>query len=687
MLSIIIPVFNSFDFVERTIDSILSQDCDFLKEIIIVDDGSTEGNIGKILEKLNTNKLRIVKKEHSNAGDARNLGIEVASGDFIWFIDSDDIISPKALLRIKETILFYKCDIDIIEFAYNKIDYITGVVQSADLNERRVYLSPKIKMDNIYSLNDVPEILTTIAYVWNKIYKLDFIKRNHICCSSLTVSNDVFFKLKAELLAKKIAFIKDVLYIKLINRKGNQLRSLIGKDRLCFLQALNELDDYLMCNKFDINSNIYKALLEYKFNQLLSVHSMISDEYKEVVKEYIEKSYKILPNILKHFIKNNVTIKSHKNNLLKEIGIFDSLYINNNDVLISIIITTYNLENYIDKTLSSITTQDILPNNYEIIIADDCSLDGTMSILNKYANIYKNITVIASTTNQGFGKTINNAIKKAKGEYILILDGDDFVDYDFIRTSFEKIVGTIHDFIIFDYKIFIEEKNKSIKSHDNNVLLNLYRGANKLKEEKLKMLTLQLNSVPWRKIYRKSFLYDKGICFPETRHLYGDNTFHWQVILSSRSFGFSPEAMYYHRKGREGQSIFGKGKKFLDFIVQYNNIKNFLILNNMFEDYKLNFYKYVLDQTLNVLPKLGSDGLRREFLNDFVKIMSDCSEKDLAELQIKYKVSTYRYILYQNLLKGKFLFAKIKAFILYYLTNFSKKIKIISNYVKKIFWR
>ena len=102
MISFIIPVYNAEKTIERTINSILKQtDSELEYEIIIVDDGSID-NTSEIVRKFTSNsKIKYYFKENTGVADARNYGVEKATGEYIIFVDSDDYISYDLLKDIK----------------------------------------------------------------------------------------------------------------------------------------------------------------------------------------------------------------------------------------------------------------------------------------------------------------------------------------------------------------------------------------------------------------------------------------------------------------------------------------------------------------------------------------------------------------------------------------------------------
>jgi glycosyltransferase involved in cell wall biosynthesis len=112
-LSVIIPVYNGESYITRCLTSIFSQtNFDFTFEVIAVNDGSKDNSLALLTSiKENYENLYIFDQNNGGAGSARNIGINNAKGNFIWFIDADDYIQPNAFSTIQQFILkddFYK---------------------------------------------------------------------------------------------------------------------------------------------------------------------------------------------------------------------------------------------------------------------------------------------------------------------------------------------------------------------------------------------------------------------------------------------------------------------------------------------------------------------------------------------------------------------------------------------------
>lgn len=112
MISIILPVYNTEKYLERCINSIVNQSYNDL-EIIIIDDGSTDGS-ARICDEWREkdSRIKVIHKQNEGVSVARNTGLEISKGDFIFFIDSDDYINNNYLLeKLMSVQKRYQCDI------------------------------------------------------------------------------------------------------------------------------------------------------------------------------------------------------------------------------------------------------------------------------------------------------------------------------------------------------------------------------------------------------------------------------------------------------------------------------------------------------------------------------------------------------------------------------------------------
>lgn len=155
-ISVVIPVYNVEKYLDKCLKSIINQTLEDI-EIIVVNDGTEDDSEEIILKYQEIDKrVKYYKKENGGLSDARNYGLEKASGEYISFIDSDDYIEATMLEKMYDNAKQNKSDIVICGF---KSIYESGV-------ERTTKIYQKVTFKDILE----------ISFAWNKIYKHDFLK-------------------------------------------------------------------------------------------------------------------------------------------------------------------------------------------------------------------------------------------------------------------------------------------------------------------------------------------------------------------------------------------------------------------------------------------------------------------------------------------------------------------------------
>ena len=166
-ISVIVPCYNLEKYIEKTVHSILSQTYDNL-EIILVDDGSSD-NTSEIIDKL-ANDHMIIRALHKNNGgvsSARLYGIEQASGEWISFVDGDDLLKPEMYSVLIENALKYKADISHCGYEMVFPDHID-----------RYYGTGKRKLQNKdEGLKDLLSGQFIEPGLWNKLYKRNLVSK------------------------------------------------------------------------------------------------------------------------------------------------------------------------------------------------------------------------------------------------------------------------------------------------------------------------------------------------------------------------------------------------------------------------------------------------------------------------------------------------------------------------------
>ena len=173
-VSVIVPIYNVEKYLERSVRSILKQSYDNL-EVILVDDGSPDkcGNICDDLAK-EDKRIKVIHKENGGLSDARNAGLDIATGDYIVFVDSDDHISPDFIDILMKEMDENDADVAMCSYKETSADMEEASFFDIDKNvhafdgEREVYETEDL-LKNLYDANHVDATYFIVA--WNKIYK------------------------------------------------------------------------------------------------------------------------------------------------------------------------------------------------------------------------------------------------------------------------------------------------------------------------------------------------------------------------------------------------------------------------------------------------------------------------------------------------------------------------------------
>lgn len=202
-VSIIIPAYNCEKYIRRCLDSVIEQE-GAEKEIIVINDGSTDGT-GEILDSYG-DKIVLKTTENRGSSSARNTGIDMISGDYVMFLDSDDYLESGAIARLSDIIS--KTEADIIKFRYRLI-FPNGTSRVAE-NQFEEYdvIDKKDFRTKIY-----PYFMSGIRLnsMCVGIYRSNLIK-GHKFREDMQVAEDAVFALYAYTKASKAVIIPDILY-------------------------------------------------------------------------------------------------------------------------------------------------------------------------------------------------------------------------------------------------------------------------------------------------------------------------------------------------------------------------------------------------------------------------------------------------------------------------------------------
>lgn len=235
-ISVIIPTYNSSNTIIKAIDSVLNQSYKGEIELIVIDDGSTDQTHSVLQRYIQNGQIVYQYQENFGVSSARNRGIEIATGDYLFFLDSDDYLSENYFINFPidessqfDLVLggatFIKADSAIVkEFSYPTVNYSDGISDT-----------------EIFEFYD----LCSDSYTWGKLYKRQLVIEWEVKFDSqLSSGEDFLFHLNFFLKAKKICFVGEKGYFYRVNHSAQSLSNKI-LSTTTFMLRISKFDDLL----------------------------------------------------------------------------------------------------------------------------------------------------------------------------------------------------------------------------------------------------------------------------------------------------------------------------------------------------------------------------------------------------------------------------------------------------------
>lgn len=282
LISIIVPVYRVEEYLQRCVDSILAQTYENL-EIILVDDGSPDG-CPEICDAYarKDQRVKVIHQENAGLSGARNAGIDLAKGEYLAFVDSDDYVAPDFIEALYEVLQETGCAIGQCRFAYVQGERL----ENEDNRSLRIYRGESL-MEQLYASEDEA---TYFVVAWNKLYRRELFEQIRYPKGRIHEDEATTYRLFHE--GRKLAFLDRALYGYFTQNTGS-ITSRFSKKRLEWLKAHEERIIFFKEKGYEkLLPEAYRKLCDacitfyFRCTKEVEDHIRIRRELKERLKRY-----------------------------------------------------------------------------------------------------------------------------------------------------------------------------------------------------------------------------------------------------------------------------------------------------------------------------------------------------------------------------------------------------------------
>ena len=595
-VSVIIPLYNAEKYVAECLDGILLQTFqDF--ELIIVDDCSTDKSVA-IVESYREKfggRLRLARTEtNSGSGNLpRNIGLNLAGGEYIFFADADNFILLTALETLYAAAKEHDADVVYTAACYdlrkpNDVRVLRdgkgkdALKKNVDAKPELITNAPDKNLQKLFAENDFRK-------AWAKFVRRDLLTENEILFPTITMDGDYIWSVNVYCHAKKFLRLPTPLYFYRSYSAGRAAhKKRKPKDQISYwvsafvawLKALNELTNKIKFLRENPSLSYQASLDHFKYCLNLMSDEVVNrfyskDTYEILLREFaaekdsldlivpfffsiIANREKLVSKTQKHVTKLEDEVTQQKKQI-KSVSTHVC-------PAVSVIIPMYNAEKFIGEALDSILAQTL--QSFEVIVVDDCSKDSSYKVVESYipkfggrlklSRMEKNSGAAPAPRNKGFGFS--------RGEYIFFMDVDDV----FTKTALEEMYTLAKDY---DADVVYCEKYFMSKGTGQDLIKNAYPAdtsiqygdfvdkptliSNDLGKRLQELYERKFWVTPWQRLVKRELLSENRITFPE---IIGSDDVVWcfQVLCCAKRFLRVPNSCYIRRMYDES---FTKSKK------------------------------------------------------------------------------------------------------------------------------
>ncbi len=344
-------------------------------------------------------------------------------------------------------------------------------------------------------------------------------------------------------------------------------------------------------------------------------------------------------------IDNSGNTDLEKNILSEDEMLAESL---NAEVKVSVIVPIYNACKHLRPALESILDQTL--REIEVICVDDGSTDTSLDMLKIYQKRDCRIRIITET-NAGPGHARNNGLRRARGKYVAFLDADDFFEPTLLENLYTKAEENNLDIAIVRYDIYDNKKGKFVANIESEHAKIYEGGVVTSKNEYPDYILESTTGAAWNKLFKKSFILEKGILFTTEALIFEDVYFTSSALAFAERVARIPDILVHHRIYSQQSRVRSFKKYYIQVPGVFLKLKEFLMKGGMYQPLAKGFLNLSCSRCYHTFNLLKSDAkeLFWNMLHDGMNEMlgwgeheaEDFEKKEVCEFSANVEMYTY----------------------------------------------
>jgi glycosyltransferase involved in cell wall biosynthesis len=284
---------------------------------------------------------------------------------------------------------------------------------------------------------------------------------------------------------------------------------------------------------------------------------------------------------------------------------------NNSNPKVSVLVPIYNVSDYIERCALSLFNQTF--SDIEYIFVNDATTDNSIELLQKvlmqFPERIKQVKIIHHETNQGLAVTRNTAINASNGDYVAVVDSDDFVEHTMIEQLLQKAVAEDADIVVSD--VILEYADKSVLFCDK-----VFDGRNERIHHILMSNAVSHNL--WNKLLRRSLYIREDCRVPKGLNYFEDNHVLVRLFYFANKITKIDQAFYHYTVGNPTSVSRNKVRMHFENVLTFwKLLDEFLKEHNQFEQHKHTLELAKVKNKVRLMIDTHSSQLRKEFANMF----------------------------------------------------------------------